>query len=64
MRDGQVVRNAMSAWRRVQLCQGAVAIAFIGCAFYLASVVLTPVRIIGITQLPPGIKYVQHDSRF
>lgn len=46
------------------ICQGAVAIAFIFCAFWLASLILTPVRIIGITQLPPGIKYVQHDSRF
>lgn len=41
-----------------------VSIAFIGLCFYFASVVLTPVRIIGITQLPPGIKYIEHESRF
>jgi len=41
-----------------------ISIAFIGLCFYLASVVLAPVRIIGITQLPPGIKYVEHESRF
>lgn len=46
------------------LLKGIVSIAFIGLCFYLASVVLAPVRIIGITQLPPGIKYVEHDSRF
>jgi hypothetical protein len=46
------------------ILQGIVAILFIGCCFWFASLILTPVRIIGITQLPPGIKYVQHDSRF
>ncbi len=46
------------------VCQGALAIAFIVCAFWFASLILTPVRIIGITQLPPGIKYAQHDGRF
>jgi hypothetical protein len=40
-----------------------ISIAFIGLCFYLASLVLAPVRIIGITQLPPGIKYVELDSR-
>ena len=40
-----------------------ISIGFICLCFYLASVVLAPVRIIGITQLPPGIKYVEHDSR-
>ena len=44
--------------------KGCISIAFIALCFYLASVVLAPVRIIGITQLPPGIKYVQHDGRF
>jgi hypothetical protein len=40
------------------------AIVFILLCFYFASVALTPVRILGITQLPPGIKYAEHDSRF
>ena len=44
--------------------QGCVAISFIAICFYLASLVLTPVRILGITQLPPGIVYGHHDSRF
>lgn len=46
------------------VCQGALALTFIFCAFWFASLILTPVRIIGITQLPPGIKYAEHDSRF
>jgi hypothetical protein len=46
------------------VCQGALAITFIICAFWFASLILTPVRIIGITQLPPGIKYVEHEGRF
>ena len=46
------------------LCQGCVAITFIAVCFYLASLALTPVRILGITQLPPGIVYGHHDSRF
>ena len=45
-------------------CQMVCAIGFIGLCFYFASVALTPVRILGITQLPPGIKYAEHDSRF
>jgi len=45
-------------------CQGFVALVFIALCFYFASLALTPVRILGITQLPPGIKYVHHDSRF
>jgi hypothetical protein len=45
-------------------CQGCVAIVFIALCFYFASLLLTPVRIIGITQLPPGIVYAHHDSRF
>jgi hypothetical protein len=44
--------------------QAVVAIVFIGCCFWFASITLTPVRILGITQLPPGIKYVDHQSRF
>ena len=40
-----------------------ISIAFIGLSFYLASLVLAPVRLVGITQLPPGIKYMDHDSR-
>lgn len=45
-------------------CQMVCAIGFILLCFYFASVALTPVRILGITQLPPGIKYAEHDSRF
>ena len=41
-----------------------ISITFIGLCFWFASLVLTPVRILGITQLPPGIKYVNHESRF
>ena len=33
-------------------------------SFYFASLALTPVRILGITQLPPGIAYTTHDMRF
>lgn len=33
-------------------------------AFYFASLALTPVRILGVTQLPPGIVYTSHDMRF
>ena len=46
------------------LCQGGIAVIFIALCFYLASLALTPVRILGITQLPPGIVYGHHDSRF
>lgn len=46
------------------LCQGFVAVVFIVLCFYFASLALTPVRILGITQLPPGIKYAEHDGRF
>ena len=46
------------------VCQGCVAVVFIALCFYFASLVLTPVRILGITQLPPGIVYGHHDSRF
>ena len=46
------------------LCQGCIAVVFIVLCFYFASLVLTPVRILGITQLPPGIVYGHHDSRF
>ena len=45
-------------------CQGCVAVVFIALCFYFASLLLTPVRIVGITQLPPGIVYAHHDSRF
>ena len=45
-------------------CQCCVAILFIVLCFYLASLALTPVRIVGITQLPPGIVYAHHDGRF
>lgn len=41
-----------------------VGIIFIALSFYFASLVLTPVRILGITQLPPGIVYGGHQSRF
>lgn len=44
--------------------QAVVAIVFTGCCFWFASLALTPVRILGITQLPPGIKYAEHDNRF
>lgn len=62
----------MSKSVRSQLClsllsallQFIVAVCFIVMSFYFASVVLTPVRILGITQLPPGIVYVNHESRF
>jgi len=46
------------------VCQALVAGCFIVLCFYFASLVLTPIRILGITQLPPGIKYMDHDSRF
>tara|TARA_B110000211_G_scaffold67350_1_gene77841 strand:+ start:1859 stop:2047 length:189 start_codon:yes stop_codon:yes gene_type:complete len=37
---------------------------FVVLCLYLASVALTPVRILGITQLPPGIKYFDRQARF
>ena len=60
----EVVRDAMRPVLPVALCQGCVAVLFIALCFYFASLVLTPVRILGITQLPPGIVYAHHDSRF
>jgi len=42
-------------------CQGFCAAFLIAFAFYFASLALTPVRILGITQLPPGIAYTTHD---
>lgn len=43
-------------------CQIACTVFTITFSFYVASLVLTPVRILGITQLPPGIAYT--DNRF
>lgn len=45
-------------------CQCSCVVVFVGCSFYFASLALTPVRILGITQLPPGIAYTTHDMRF
>jgi len=42
-------------------CQASCAIFLIAFAFYFSSLALTPLRIIGITQLPPGIAYTTHD---
>lgn len=42
-------------------CQAACVVFVIAFAFYFASLALTPVRILGITQLPPGIAYTEHD---
>ena len=42
-------------------CQGFCAVFLIAFAFYFSSLALTPVRILGITQLPPGIAYTTHD---
>jgi|TARA_B110000977_G_scaffold55848_1_gene76073 hypothetical protein len=44
--------------------QACVAALFVATSFYFASIVLTPVRILGITQLPPGIVYGNPDMRF
>jgi hypothetical protein len=41
-----------------------VSIFFVVLCFYLASMALTPVRILGITQIPPGIKYFDRQARF
>lgn len=40
------------------------AIVFILLALWFASVLLEPLRILGITTIPPGIKYVPYDARF
>lgn len=45
------------------LCQLSCVAFFVGTSFYFASLALTPVRILGITQLPPGIAYTSHDMR-
>lgn len=45
-------------------CQSVCVVFLIAFAFYFASLALTPVRILGITQLPPGIAYTTHDMRF
>ena len=42
-------------------CQGACVVVVIAFSFYFASLALTPVRILGVTQLPPGIAYTDHD---
>ena len=45
-------------------CQVFCVLFVVAFSFYFASLALTPVRIIGITQLPPGIAYTTHDMRF
>ena len=45
-------------------CQATCILFVIAFSFYFASLALTPVRILGITQLPPGIAYTTHDMRF
>ena len=42
-------------------CQAFCVVFVIAFAFYFASLALTPIRILGITQLPPGIAYTTHD---
>jgi len=56
---GQCCISAIST-----VLQVIIAACFIVVSFYLASVALTPVRILGITQLPPGIVYANHQGRF
>jgi len=46
------------------LIQALCSVFCVAFAFYFASLALTPVRILGVTQLPPGIAYTTHDMRF
>lgn len=46
------------------LGQVVLAIVFVLGALWFASVLLEPLRILGITTIPPGIKYVPYDARF
>ena len=39
------------------------AIVFILASLWLASILLEPLRILGITTVPPGIMYVDYDAR-
>ena len=39
------------------------ALVFILASLWLASILLEPLRIIGITTVPPGIAYVDYDAR-
>ena len=45
------------------LLQLVLAVAFILGSLWLASLLLEPLRILGITTLPPGILYVSYDNR-
>lgn len=40
-----------------------VAVIFVLASMWLASILLEPLRILGITTVPPGIVYVDYDER-
>ena len=41
-------------------CQAVIAVAFFCLAFYAASLILKPLQLVGITQIPPGIAYYDY----
>jgi hypothetical protein len=45
------------------ILQLVLAVAFILGSLWLASLLLEPLRILGITTLPPGILFVEYDAR-
>jgi hypothetical protein len=42
-------------------CQAFIAVVFFCLAFYAASLILQPLQLVGISQIPPGIAY--YDDR-
>ena len=41
-------------------CQAFIAVAFFCLAFYAASLILQPLHLVGISQIPPGIAYYDY----
>ncbi len=41
-------------------CQAVIAVAFFCLAFYAASLILQPLQLVGISQIPPGIAYYDY----
>jgi hypothetical protein len=39
------------------------AVVFVLASLWLASILLEPLRILGITTVPPGVAYVDYDTR-
>jgi hypothetical protein len=41
-------------------CQAIIAVVFFCLAFYAASLILQPLQLVGISQIPPGIAYYDY----